>query len=318
MRAQRLRGIRVLLSAVLAIGLLGGATSGPAFAGGKASCEVTGAHHARYATLQTAVDGSSVGASLRVRGTCVGLTAIDKSLRIRGISGHGRGRATIGDLTFGTAGPDVDATVRIRDLTIDGSISITGHREHVPPLPTDPHVTVVLRDVKVGHIGVSEGGVVILNGHTSVSGSGTGIRGFLDVRIVLNDHSSVDHNTGCGIDGTQILPVVLNDHSSIDHNGVAPVANPFAGCGLNLEAYSVVLNDHSSIHHNAGSGVATYDEGGGVRCNDHSSIHDNLHGIYDPLDNLGHIAMNTGVPANCVAGVNVYDNLLEDIVSTFP
>ena len=254
-----------------------------------------------YAALQAAVDAAPAGGKLTVKGTCAADVTIDKDVSIAGA-----GAAVLdGTLRFGTGGPDVDASVLIKGLRIDGSISITGHRENVPPLPTDPHLTVTLQNVDVvGHIGVSEGGAVILSGHTSVSGPGTGIRGFLQTQIILNDHSSVDHNAGCGITGTETLPVVLNDHSSIDHNGA---------CGISLEAYGVILNDHSSIHDNAGAGVYSGDEGHYATCNDHSSILDNLYGI-QALAADADSSINHG----CVAGVNVYDNVLQDIYAYMP
>ncbi len=293
-----MRRMRVLLVTLATAGLLGAATPASLAApGGNSGCQVR-VGGTTYTTLQSAVDGASVGDRLKVTGSCIGLTTIDKDLTIAGANGAILDGAFAGPvLTIAAAGTDVDTSVLINNLTVTrGStgISVGGRK-----------VTATLKDVDVtGNqfgAGVGLSGTLVLDGHTSVTGNaGTGIHGFILARIILNGHSSVDHNGGPGIDGTDNQTVVLNDHSSIHHN---------AGSGVSLEGFAVILNDHSSIHHNAGSGVFSGDEGDEATCNDHSTIHHNSYGIRSFFDYYG-----PSSTTHCVAGDNVYDNTVADIL----
>ena len=106
MRRLLLGGL-VLVFAVLVSGAFGG--SRPSL------CHVSGAGNNDYGSLQDAVNASSAGDSLKVKGTCVGSTVVDRSLAI---SGHGAEATLDGGMLGTVLRIQEGVTLKLTRLTI--------------------------------------------------------------------------------------------------------------------------------------------------------------------------------------------------------
>jgi hypothetical protein len=123
---------------------------------------------------------------------------------------------------------------------------------------------------------VESSGLVVLNGHGSISGNvatvtgrGGGVYNEFEfggtAMVVLNDSSTVAHNDGGGLAGRGSM--ILNDFSTVSNNSF----------GIGNERGEVVLNDSSSVSANDRGGVSVF--GTGVTLNDQSSVTRNGSGI---------------------------------------
>jgi predicted outer membrane repeat protein len=284
-------------------------------------CDVSNIRmHARYVTLQAAVDAAGAGDTLRVKGTCVGNTAINQDLTIQGqpratLDGNGAGSVvTIGSRILG-----LFPTVTMTNLTITNGSAAAGGGIVLQGSLT------LLRSTVTGNSATGEGGGILVNDNGSgvltldqgtvvagnTAGGGGGIASDHGGPIYLNGGSSVDHNLatdGGGIEVGEAAGVVLNDTSSVHDNS----ATGFGGGIAALSIDTVVLNAYSSIYGNvADRGGGMFDAGlADITINDHGSIHDNTAtssggGIYARFGGVG----LTGF----VAGVDVLHNTPDDI-----
>ena len=213
---------------------------------------INDALNASYQSLQAAQDAASAGATLWVRGRCVGPTEITKALTLTGQQPlgftaptlDGAGRGSVLRINLGVA-------VTINTLTISGGSA-----------------------VRAGG-GIHNDGTVTLN-HSTVSGNHAQVGGGIDNyygAVTLNGSSSVTRNTaeyGGGIlneGGT----VTLNHSSSVNGNDA-----PDGGGIFNVYGGTVTLNGSSSIsgnHAEVGGGIRNSST---VNLNDSSSISDNI------------------------------------------
>jgi predicted outer membrane repeat protein len=284
-------------------------------------CDIANSRlHARYVTLQAAVDAAGAGDSLRVKGTCVGNTAVNKDLTILGqpratLDGNNAGSVvTIGARVLG-----LFPTVTMSDLTITHGNAAAGGGILLQGSLT------LLRSTVTGNVAAGEGGGILVDDNGSgvltldqgsvVAGNtasgGGGIASDHGGPIYLNGSSSVHHNfatDGGGIEVGEAAGVVLNDTSSVHDNSATGYGGGIAALSLD----TVALNDSSSIYGNAADrGGGLFDAGlADISINDNATIHDNSAmssggGVYARQGGVG----LTGF----VAGVDVLHNSPDDI-----
>lgn len=214
-------------------------------------------------TLQAAVAQSRSGHRLTVRGTCHGVTTIDRSLTIKGVQSDDSGRPTLdgggrGSVITIPAG----TTVAIEDLDIRHGLAASGGGV----LNRGDLVlggSTVIRDNTATRSG---GGVMNERGSLSLTDTaairdnqamnGGGVSNAPAASLTLDAWSSIHHNTaigqiGGGVDNDGLME--LGGHSSIHHNSARQ------GGGI-FNIGTVTLDGFSSIHHN----TASRDDGGGV------------------------------------------------------
>ncbi len=279
------RGLGLAAGVVLAGTLL----AAPVAAAKPTKCQIVNvATHKHFATLQTAVDAASPRDTLRVKGTCVGSTTINRDVTITGESKHGVGAATLDGNGAGRVLTITGGVVSITGLTITGGSATFGGglatiEDHVAP---QADVTVTRS---------------VITGNTATDGAGIGHEvGPLTLVDTIVSHNTASRNGGgyisadgslyvsgtttfsgnhAGLDGGGIFQrahgnASLSDTTSVDHNTAGR-----NGGGMYIDDAWVRLNDRASIRGNsAGS------DGGGVWgagapaqlwLNDRSSISDN-------------------------------------------
>ncbi len=110
---QRLRRVpRILLAALAAVTLVGLPVSG-AFAAGPACVVWAQGTPTTYGSVQAALDASPAGATLLVRGTCVGTTVVSRNAIVRAAPVRASYRATL-DGALGGSVITVDAGVTLK------------------------------------------------------------------------------------------------------------------------------------------------------------------------------------------------------------
>ena len=263
-RAGRLA---VAVALVLAFSLL----AAPVAAGKQQKCLVENlATGSVFSSLRAAVVAASGGASLRVKGTCVGSTLIDKDVAITGFANKGFGRPTLDGagshrvLTITAA-----ATVTLRGLLItNGSSELGGGIATIVDHAYGQSVVTIIDSEISGNTADEGGGIhngqgvlTLVNStvRNNAAAVGGGIHnskdnGSLDLRgsssVSGNDASDIAGGIFSGAHGR----ITLHDSSSIHHNAAAN-----DGGGMYLDDSEVELRDTSSIHHNTAGGI-----GGGV------------------------------------------------------
>jgi hypothetical protein len=282
---------------------------------------------ASYKSLQVAVDAADAGATLDVRGTCGGITTIDKNLTINGERVNGFiGPILDGDQQGSVLTVNEGVTVTVNSLTVTGgSASHADSRDRRYGGGIFNLGTLTLNDSVVsGNIAgttyLGRGGGIYNPGTLTVNDSvisknisrGGGGGGISNVGTLTLTDSTVSSNldnlsflasNGGGIQnwGT----ATLNGTTSISGNSAT-----FYGGGVSvLFGAMLTLNGSTSISANtAPGGGGVYNEGS-VMLNGVSSISGNTAylggGIYD-VD---------GTLIGCVpgAGGNVFDNTPDDI-----
>lgn len=212
------------------------------------------------ASLQKAHDAARAGHRLTIRGTCVGITTVRKSLTITGIRTATSGKPFLDAKLNGTVvtvRPGVKLTMRgltIRNGATDGdggAILVDG-------------ASLILRDVVVrGSSAAGDGGGIFVDHGTLTLNGSSSIRG-----------NSAGHNGGGVLDwGT----LVMNGSSSVNGNTAE-----WSGGGVFNAGY-LVMNGSSSIHHNSagdGAGGISMHSGTsntvGAVCGPEGNVHDNL------------------------------------------
>lgn len=225
------------------------------------------------ADLQAAIDAAPSGATLVIRGTCVGNFIIDKDLTLEGRGHHPRltahGSGTV--LTIPAANRATGATVRICHLEISGG---------------NPD-------------GIENWGRVTLERSTVRGNAGFGITNNGDFGGTTVDllHSIVRGNTGGGI--WSLLGHIALDHSTVSGNsgvGAVGVDGLFElshsivrgnGSGILASGQAVFALDQSTVRDNAGRGVTI--SNGSVDLVDSTVSQNKGGGIYEGV--LGYLTM---------------------------
>jgi hypothetical protein len=241
---------------------------------------------AAFRSLQPALDSAPAGATLRLKGTCVGTTEITRDITIVGDSNPGFGPATLDGQGQGPVvaiSGEGRPVVTISGLWIrNGSATLGGGIQ----VRRGPSVALI-NSVVSGNAATSAGGGIWVNGGSfdivdsivrdNTASGGGGVYVFIGAEVTLRGRSAVTGNhasrDGGGIEVDHALLVLL-DRSSVDHN----IADQYGGgvaCG---DCEDAALFDDAEIHHNtAGLGGGGLNSGGlaATHMGDRSSIHDN-------------------------------------------
>jgi hypothetical protein len=217
-------------------------------------------------SLQQAHNAAKKGHRLTVRGTCVGVTTLRKSLTITGITTATSGKPILDAKLNGTVVTvRPAATVTLKGLTIRGGAT-----------PGDGggvynRGTLVLRDV-------------VVRGNTAESGGGIYNAGGT---LTLNGSSSIRGNTadwGGGIYNEGVT-LTLNGSSSIRGNHAEVGGGGIRNLG------TLTLNGSSSIRGNTALGGGGIDNRGTLTLNDSSSIRANTAGYAGGVGNQATMTM---------------------------
>jgi hypothetical protein len=263
--------VRRSLAVAVTLVLAGALLAAPVAAAKPAKCQVQDVGTGRVsATLQAAVDAASAGASLRVKGTCIGSTVITKDLAIIGFANKAFGRPTLdgagADRVLSITGA---ATVTLRGLFItNGSADNGGGIATIVDLHYGLSVVTVIDSVITGNSAIEGGGidngwgtVTLVNSavRDNAAARGGGIYNSRnDGRLFLEGSSSVSGNSATGDAGG----IYSDDHSLIELHDTSSIHHNISGGnggGMFLQDCQVGLHDTSSIHHNTAGG-----SGGGV------------------------------------------------------
>ena len=170
----------------------------------------------KYTSLQTAVDASAPGDTLKVKGTCVGTTVISDDLTLKGHGSTGYGPATLDGQLSGTV-----LTVESGKVVVEGLTITRGTGQVV----VGSHPTILWG----GGI-YNEGGTVtlidtVVTGNTAHEGAGI----FNDATMTVSNSSVVDNegDFGAGIGNGGTLTVT----DSLLKDNEAPGAGNYAGWG---------------------------------------------------------------------------------------
>ena len=235
-------------------------------------CEVKGQGASSYSNLQAAVDAANVGDTLRVRGTCIGNTVIDRSLTITGQGKEatidGGNQATV--IQIGAA-----ATLTLTRLTITNG-GINGGAPYlgggIRNLGT---LTIRNSNITDNHYagGVYNAGVLTVN-NSSINGNGSESRGgglhntatgsaTLDHIIVTGNET---HTKGGGLYNVGTLTVA---DSNVDNNLGLEGWGGIGNLGGTVIVTRSSLSDNLAASGDVGGGLGT---GGGTVVIDRSRI----------------------------------------------
>jgi hypothetical protein len=210
-------------------------------------------------SLQKAHNAAKAGQRLTVRGTCVGVTTLRKSLTITGI-------------TTATSGkPILDAKLNGTVVTVMNSVKLTLKaltiRNGATPwygggINNSGGTTLVLRDVIVrGNTASSGGGIhnmgsLTLNGSSSIRGNTAGNgAGVVNVwgTLTMNGSSSIRGNTAQATSGG-----VWNSEATLRMNGSSSIQGNTAQVAGGVEngKATLVMRDSSSIKANTAANHA--------------------------------------------------------------
>jgi hypothetical protein len=304
---------RFLLAVPLALAVGGLIVSGsPAALAGDINCSVTNATHPMgvIGGLATAVDLATAGDTLHVRGTCKGLTTIDKRITIVGkpsdtlgpptLDGNGVNRAVvveagrkvkITDLTiqFGLApGPDGERT----GGNIDSAGNLTlvrvrvenGNADRGGGIFTSGTLTVI-DSVFYGNEAdaggaIWAGGPVTLKGTTEIStnfaADGAGV--YAIENLTIAGSTTIHHNEATNSGGGIAFARRPGTKSVLRMAGTAVVHTnkaPFGG-GVWLGGGAAILDDRANVRGNTATvGGGMYLSAGALTLNDTTSVRGN-------------------------------------------
>ena len=319
--------MRRWITALILAGIAGAGVvaAAPAAVAANPGCLVvdTNSNHS-YPSLQAAVDAAAAGDTLFVKGTCTGITEIEKSLTITGQSNGGTMTATLA----GVLGID-SVTVTLNNLVITNSGTFGGSIFARLATLTLNHTTVATTPGIFGGGIENASGMVTLNdstvtGNTAAQPDFAGGINNIDGTLILNGSSRVAGNTGTfgGIQnsGTGRATLIMNGSSTVTGNTAA-----VDGGGIFNNGGTVTMNDSSSITGNTATGEfgGGIDNGGGtVTMNGSSSITGNTAGGNGVTGEGGGIFNQCGTLNGAVAppaaGANVYNNTPDNIDTAPP
>ena len=145
------------------------------------SCAVSNqGNHNDYGSLQAAVTAATPGDTLKIKGTCIGTTSVDRDITLRGV-----GNATLDGNAQGRVLRIGSGTTTIRDLTItNGKTSSLGGGIYVATAAVLDHVLVTGNEAGAtqfgGGIEADLGSSLTLT-HSTVSGNSAGSSGGIDM-----------------------------------------------------------------------------------------------------------------------------------------
>jgi fibronectin-binding autotransporter adhesin len=252
-----------------ALGLLAwvGLGAVPAASAAVRSCTVTDAStHARYTSLQAAVNAASPGATLLVGGTCIGTTEIQQNLTV---TGQGVSPTLNGDDQGSVLIIDEGASVTINRLTITrgGGPDEVGGGIYSQGTAIVNDTIVTGNSAPEGGGGIWNDGTMTLNNDIVTGNSGPYGGGiYNDMTLTLNGLTSVIHNAA-GVDGGGIAnggyegfaggTVTLNNLAAADFN----TASGDGGGIYNYEG-TVTFHNRAAADFNIAKGGP--DSGGGI------------------------------------------------------
>jgi hypothetical protein len=219
-------------------------------AGAESTCDVanrTVVPHPHYGSLQAAVDAATPGDLLRVTGTCVGHTDVDRDLKIKGHETVAAGTPTLsGGKADTVLHVDEGVTVAVRELTIRDGRGSKGAYPDTWGGGIGNDGTLTLRSVVVRNNRSDDGGGISNRGSLTLAGH----------TVIKRNHAK---NNGGGIDVDATAgPAVLT------MNGTSRIRENTAGWGggVNLYDGSITMNDASEIYNNtasvSGGGISGY------------------------------------------------------------
>jgi len=185
-------------------------------------CEVKLRGNDRYDSLQAAVDAASPGDTLKVRGTCVGTTVIDRNVTVVGQQNDAVLHGPVSGPFVALVRVNAGVTASIARLTLTGGGNYGGIVNLGTLAISDSTIT---QNGSAGNGGGidNEGALDVIDStisHNYASGHGGGIFGGVGSTTVLK-HSSVTANTGGdgtgGIESRGSLSLV--DSTIDDNNG---------------------------------------------------------------------------------------------------
>lgn len=242
--------------------------------------------------LQAAIGAAAPGATIFIRGTCVGNFVIDKDLTLQGSGRRPRldaqGSGTV--LTIPAAGRSTGAAVLVSDLVITGG-NPTGI-ENWGRLTLVRSTVSGSTGVGIANHGDFGGTSVALCGSAVRGNAGGGISSYLGTITLSNSALSGNRGVGAvGIDGSFDL-----DHSTVSNN---------TGGGIVAGSQAVFTLEHSTVRGNTGRGITI--SNGSVVVTD-STVSDNTGGgIYEGV--LGFLTMRhswvVGNTADFGAGIYI-------------
>jgi hypothetical protein len=272
-----------------------------------------------YTSLQAAVDAASPGAALLVRGRCIGVTMINKSLSITGQSAAGSGSPTLdggGGGSVLTVGSGVSVTITSLTIT-NGNAALGGGIHNYGSVTLDASTmtgNTASGDTPRGGAIYNDGGgtSVVLQDGTTIKGNDSQFAGggvsVGNGGLTVKDTSSISGNTAAYYGGGVAVAygsVTLQDKSSVQDN----TDTYYEGGGIYDFDGTVILSDSSSVHDNgAPDGAGIFVNGGGLTLSGKSTVHDNA-----ATDTGGGIYEGGGTVSGANAGSNVYNNTPNDI-----
>jgi predicted outer membrane repeat protein len=260
--------VKRLISFATAVAVAGSLLAAPGVSAKTARCQVLNPRlDATYSTLAVAVAAASPGDALRVKGTCVGSTTIDKDLTVTGKSNPGLGAATLDGEHAGRVLTIVGGvTVMLDGLLITNGVAERGGGIATVVARDRPGLnSVTLIDSIVAHNSADDGGGIandlgvftIIDSTISdntATFSGGGIENSFDEGyLTITGTSAVSRNVAGG-DGGGILAnthggAALSGSVSIDHNTAGG-----DGGGIRVSDSALMIEGNASIHDNTAVG----------------------------------------------------------------
>lgn len=293
----RARAASLGAASVLAIGLVGGpvaateaapavAPVGLGVAASPKACHVTLAGTA-YSSLAAAEAAAVDGATIRVRGTCLGPTIIDTDLTILGVRNSTSGVPTLsGDRAGVILMVRTGTELTLRDLTIRD-----GRNGHNGGAIVARGASITLRDTTISGSKAARGGAIwmedstlelrgasSLSGNRAVQNEGGAVYAYNSV-VRMYDTSRMNGNIAREDDGGAIVlcgsDLEMFDASRLHHNTAIDDDGGAVDGSSCIDNSNVTMHDDARMDHN----VALYDDGGAmamcggtITLNDRASI----------------------------------------------
>lgn len=275
---RRRRAVAVLVLATLLLPAVVPATGRAAVAG--CTVRVSGSAVV-HRSLQAAVDAARAGRTLSVRGTCTGITTIDKRLTVAGT--QKLRRSTLDGALAGST-VTIDATgVRLRNLTIrSGNGTEGGGGREGGNILVSPGATLDLVNVRVLGGSATNGGGIhaglgstlrLLEGTVVEQGAATALGGGIFSRgsVVVTGRSRIS-GASAGESGGGVMMAVgtltVSGNAVIRTNTLTTANSP--GGGIAASSATIVIGGSARVTGNAaafGGGIFLYQSSLAIRTN---------------------------------------------------
>jgi predicted outer membrane repeat protein len=281
--SRRLLGASLAVSVL--VSLVAAAGASPALGLSPTACRVSNLDTGvTKRNLAAAVAAASAGARLTVRGTCTGITTIDRTLRVTGIRPRGAGRPTLDGNDLGSVlrvSPGV--TLRLENLTLtDGNGSDVPNAGIVGGGLVNEGTAVLARVIVRGNQagdggGIYNAGKLRLERGTVVSGNAAPING-----AGIHNNGLLRMNASATVRGNQAGAngggIYSNSGSSVRLTGDARIVQNEAGSnGGGIYSYTgttLELRGRARIQSNVGgsNGGGAFGNGAAITLEDSASI----------------------------------------------